>query len=147
MATILDGYRRIQGELMEQAVAGAMPPQELLQFQELMYRTNILETCMCLCKSAPVTKDIKVLVYHYKIVDAYLMCMMKERLVGEPADEKKKEQRATALGNLQMVIQNFRKRFSSFAPATQEQYKQEITGMINAVLPVWIQYRDCYTSI
>ncbi|MCI8672555.1 MAG: hypothetical protein HFI89_03580 [Lachnospiraceae bacterium] len=147
MATIVDGYRRIKDELMKEAMGGAMTPEDLLQFQELMYRTNILETCMCLCKSAPVTLDVGVMGYHYKITDAYLMCLLKERCIGEPADEKKKAQRATALENLRQVIQDRRKRFSSFKAENQEQYKKEITGMFNTVLPVWIQYRDCYTEI
>lgn len=147
MATIVDAYRKIQNDLMEEAMAGGMTPEELLQLQELMYRTNILETCMCLCKSAPVTTDVQVMGYHYRLADAYLMCLLKERCIGEPADEKKKAQRATAFENLRQVIQDRRKRFTSFKAETQEQYRKEILGMFNTVLPVWIQYRDCYTAI
>ena len=147
MATIVEAYRKIRDDMMKEAMAGAMTPEDLMQLQELMYRTNILETCMCLCKSAPVTTDVRVMGYHYKLTDAYLMCLLKERCIGEPDDEKKKAQRETALENLRQVIQDRRKRFSSFKAETQEQYKKEILGMFNTVLPVWIQYRDCYTAI
>ena len=135
MATIVDAYRKIRDDMMEEAMAGVMTPED------------ILETCMCLCKSAPVTTDVRVMGYHYKLADAYLMCLLKERCIGEPDDEKKKAQRATALENLRQVIQERRKRFSNFKAETEEQYKKELLGMFNTVLPVWIQYRDCFTAI
>lgn len=147
MATILEKYNEAKTRKMEQAMAGAMTPDKLLQFQELMYRVNILETCMCLCKTAPVTMDPKTMVFHYKVVDAFLMCMVTERRVGQPADEKQKAKRETALANLQQVIQSCRKQFASFAPRTQEQYKADITRMVNTVLPAWIQYRETYTTV
>ena len=120
MATIVDAYRKIRDDMMEEAMAGVMTPEDLMQLQELMYRTNILETCMCLCKSAPVTTDVRVMGYHSKLADAYLM---------------------------RQVIQERRKRFSNFKAETEEQDKKELLGMFNTVLPVWIQYRDCFTAI
>ena len=70
MATILDRYNQAKENAMEQAMEGALPMEKLLQFQELLYRTNILETCMGLCRTAPVTMDTKVMSYHYKVVAA-----------------------------------------------------------------------------
>ena len=147
MATILERYVQTKEKAMDQAMAGALPMDQVLQFQELLYRTNILETCMCLCKTAPVTMDTKVMHYHYKVVDAYLICLLSERRIGQPADEKQKKQRETALANLQQIIQNCRRQFSSFAPATQEQYRDAVTKLINTVLPAWLQYRNTYTTI
>ena len=147
MATILDRYNQAKENAMEQAMEGALPMEKLLQFQELLYRTNILETCMGLCRTAPVTLDTKVMSYHYKVVDAYLMCLMTERRVGQPADEKQKKQRETAYANLQQIIQSCRKQFSSFAPSTQEQYRDTVKKLINTVLPAWIQYRNTYTNL
>lgn len=117
---------------------------QLLGYQELLYRISILESCMNFVKTAPVTADVSAMSFHYKIVDALFTCLLLERQFGIPADEKLKKQRATALGNLQTVITSFRKQFQSFAPTTPEAYRDAISKMVNTVLPAWLQYRFTY---
>ena len=96
-------------------------------------------------KTAPVTDDTKAMSYHYQVVEALATCLLTERQYGIPADEKLRNQRATAQGNLQTVVNSFRKQFQSFKPTTPESYRAAITKMVNTILPAWLQYR--YTFI
>ena len=95
-------------------------------------------------KTAPVTNDLKVMSYHYQVVDALFTCLIQERQFGLPADEAMRKQRATALSNLQTVVNSFRKQFQSFKPAVPEAYRAAVTKMVNTILPAWLQYRFTY---
>ena len=53
----------------------------------------------------------------YKLVDAYIQCLCKERRFGQPADSDLKAKRETASGTLDKAVTDCRKRFSSFAPS------------------------------
>lgn len=144
MATTLEQYYQTKQQLNAKMANGSFTIDQLLGYQELMYRISILESCMTFVKTAPVTADLKAMCFHYQVVDALFTCMLQERQFGIPADEKLKKQRATALSNLTTVLTSFRKQFQNFAPATPEAYKENITKMINAVLPAWLQYRYTY---
>ena len=144
MATTLEQYYQTKQQLNAKMAEGKFTNDQLLGYQELMYRISILESCMMFLKTAPVSTDTSILGFHYKVVDALFTCMLQERQFGLPADEKVKKQRATALENLQLVISSFRRPFQSFAPNTPEVYRETISKMITTVLPVWLQYRYTY---
>lgn len=144
MATTLEQYYQTKQQLNAKMAEGKFTNDQLLGYQELMYRISVLESCMMFLKTAPVSTDTSVLGFHYKVVDALFTCMLQERQFGLPADEKVKKQRATALENLQLVINSFRRPFQSFAPNTPEVYRETISKMITTVLPVWLQYRYTY---
>ena len=144
MATTLEQYYQTKQQLNAKMAEGKFTNDQLLGYQELMYRISVLESCMMFLKTAPVSTDTSVLGFHYKVVDALFTCMLQERQFGLPADEKVKKQRATALENLQLVINSFRRPFQSFAPNTPEVYRETISKMIITVLPVWLQYRYTY---
>ena len=144
MATTLEQYYQTKQQLNAKMAEGKFTNDQLLGYQELMYRISILESCMTFIKSAPVTTDTSILGFHYKVVDALFTCMLQERQFGVPADEKLKKQRATALENLQLVINSFRKPFQSIAPNTPEVYRDTVSKMITTVLSVWLQYRYTY---
>ena len=108
MATTLDMYYQNKQQLNAIIAEHKLTMDQLLGYQELLYRISILESCMNFVKTAPVTADVSAMSYHYKIVDALFTCLLQERQFGIPADEKLKKQRATALGNLQTVITSFR---------------------------------------
>ena len=40
-----------------------------------------------------------------------------------------------------------KKRFSSFVPGNDKQYKEAISNYIKTILPVWMQYRNMYINI
>lgn len=144
MATTLEQYYQTKQQLNAKIAEGKFTNDQLLGYQELMYRISVLESCMMFLKTAPVSTDTSILGFHYKVVDALFTCMLQERQFGLPADEKVKKQRATALENLHLVINSFRRPFQSFAPNTPEVYRETISKMITTVLPVWLQYRYTY---
>lgn len=144
MATTLEQYYQMKQQLTGKITDGTMTVDQLLGYQELLYRISVLECCMNFVKTAPVTTDMKVMSYHYKVVDALFTCLVQERQFGLPADETLKKQRATALSNLQTVVNSFRKQFQSFKPATPEAYRAAVGKMINTILSAWLQYRFTY---
>ena len=144
MATTLEQYYQTKQQLNARMAEGKFTNDQLLGYQELMYRISILESCMTFIKTAPVTTDTSILGFHYKVVDALFTCMLQERQFGLPADDRVKKQRATALENLHLVINSFRKPFQSFTPTTPEVYRDTVSKMITTVLPAWLQYRYTY---
>ena len=144
MATTLEQYYQTKQQLTAKITDGSLTVDQLLGYQELLYRISVLESCMNFVKTAPVTADMKAMSFHYQVVDALFTCLLQERQFGIPADEKLKKQRATALANLQTVVNSFRKQFQSFAPTAPEAYRAAVGKMINTVLPAWLQYRFTY---
>ena len=147
MATILDQYREKQKQFQAQITEGKLPLEDLLVMQELNYRICVLETFQSLCKCAPVTMDMGALGYHFQMVDAYMRFVLTERRFGLKADETVQKQRETALSSFEQVVQDGKKRFSSFTASVQDQYKKSVSSFINSVLPVWMQYRNTYINI
>lgn len=147
MATILDQYRDTQTVIHSQIFENSLPPEDLVKMQELNYRICVLETFQAFCKSAPITMDTRVMGYHFQLVDAYVRFILTERRFGPKTDAEGKKKQQTALSSLEGVVQDGRKRFSSFTAGTQEQYKACISKYINAILPVWMQYRNTYVNL
>lgn len=144
MATTLEQYYQTKQQLTAKIADGSMTVDQLLGYQELLYRISVLESCMSFVKTAPITDDMKVMGYHYQVVDALFTCLIQERQFGVPANDALKKQRETALNNLQTVVNSFRKQFQSFKPATPEAYRAAVTKMVNTILPAWLQYRFTY---
>lgn len=147
MATLLDQYREKQNRFRSQIAENSLPLEDLLVMQELNYRICVLETFQSFCKSAPITMDTKVMGYHFQMVDAYVRFILNERKFGLKADAEGQKRRETARESLERVVQDGRKRFTSFSAGTQEQYKKSISSFSNAILPVWMQYRNTYVNI
>lgn len=147
MATYLNEYNTLKTSIAQQAAASGMSLEQLMVYQELLYRIEVLETCQTMCKSAPATTNIPDLCGHYQLVDAYILCLTKERRLGQPADQTVKAQRDTASGNLERIVTDCRKRFASFQPSGPDQYRASIGNMINTVLPAWLQFRNTYINI
>lgn len=147
MATYLDEYHNRKLSFAPLLQAGKMTLRDTVVYQELLYRIQVLETCKMLCKAAPITTNMNDLLLHYQLTDTLLSCMVEERHMGFPADDKGKAQRKTAVENFRRVLTDFRKRFSSFRAEKPEQYQQAISAMVNTVLPVWIQMRNTYVPI
>ena len=147
MATVLEQYNDLKGRIGAKIAAGQFPPDQMLQYQEMLYRIDVLETCMAFGKTAPVTMDQRVLSYHYQMLDAFMMCLLQERRLGLPGDEKIKKQRKCAYTNLNTVVTTFRKQFSSFKPTAADTYRSTIHHMINTILPTWMSYRNTYVAL
>ena len=121
MATLLDQYREKQNRFRSQIAENSLPLEDLLVMQELNYRICVLETFQSFCKSAPITMDTKVMGYHFQMVDAYVRFILNERKFGLKADAEGQKRRETARESLERVVQDGRKRFTSFSAGTQEQ--------------------------
>lgn len=147
MATWLTEYHSLKEKMAQQAIEGSMSLEQLMLYQELIYRIGVLETCQTLCKTAPVTSDMQAMGTHYKLVDAYILCLTKERRFGQPADKELKARRQTTSEALEKAVTDCRKRFSSFSPTAQDHYKKSIGSLVNTVLPVWLQLRNTYINI
>ena len=147
MASVLQKYTDMKSRLSNQITAGQLPPEQMLQYQELLYRIDVLESLMAFGKTAPVTMDQRILIYHYQMLDAFIICLLQERRFGQPGDEKVKQQRECAYGNLNSVVTNCRKQFSSFNPVAQDTYRGAVQNMINTILPAWVSYRNTYVAM
>lgn len=147
MATILDQYREKQEQIRSKIAETSLLPEELLVMQELNYRICVLETFQSFCKSAPVTTDVKVMGYHFQLVDAYVRFVLNERRFGPKTDADGQKKRETALVSFEQVVQDGKKRFASFSAVTNEQYKSCISQYVNTILPVWMQYRNTYINL
>lgn len=144
MATTLEQYYQMKQQLTAKIENGTINVDQVLGYQKLLYRISVLEACMSFVKTAPVTTSIGMLGYHYKVVEAFFGNLVQERQIGMPADEHLRNQRGTALGNLQTVFKSFQKQFKSFQPDKAEAYRAAVTKMINTILPAWLQYRYTY---
>jgi len=147
MATILDQYRERQNEIRSKAAENSLMLEELLTMQELNYRVCVLETFQTFCKSAPITMDTKAMGYHFQMVNAYVNFVLNERRFGLKADADGQKKRETALASFERVVQDGKKRFTSFSAGTNEQYKKSISQYVNTILPVWMQYRNTYINL
>ncbi len=147
MATILDQYRERQNEIRSKAAENSLMLEELLTMQELNYRVCVLETFQTFCKSAPITMDTKAMGYHFQMVNAYVNFVLNERRFGPKADADGQKKRETALASFERVVQDGKKRFTSFSAGTNEQYKKSISQYVNTILPVWMQYRNTYINL
>ena len=147
MAFLIEKYYERREAFRSQVAENSLPPDDLVLVQELDYRISILETFQTFCKAAPLTTDTKVLVNHYQLVNLSICNLLTERKFGPKTDDNGKKKRETAALSLDKVVKDNQKRFASFAAQTQNQYKTSITNYINAVLPVWVQYRDTYVKL
>ena len=147
MATVLQTYKEKQTQMYHSIAAHTLPAQEVLRMQELNYRICVIETFQAFCKSAPMSLDTKALAYHYRTVDAYVRFVLTERRFGPKTDDAGQKKRETALASLEKVVQDGRKRFSSFAPSKPEQYRDNVNRYVQSVLPVWMQYRNTYIEL
>lgn len=145
--SILATYREKQADFNSRIAKHTMQAKENLALQELNYRICVLETFQAFSKSAPMGMKVDDLSYHYQLVDAYIKFVLSERQFGAKTDADGKKRRETAHQSLEKVVQAGRKQFSSFSPSKPEQYSQTVGKYINALLPVWMQYRDTYINL
>lgn len=64
-----------------------------------------------------------------------------------PTEVRHPEGAEAAQNNLERVIQDYRKRFSGFHPASPEAYRKEIGRVVTTFLPAWLQYRNTFVFV
>ena len=147
MATILEQYQKKSEDYRSQIAADSFPLDDLLALQEMNYRICVLETFQSLLRAVPVTTDIMVIATHFQFISCHMEMLLKERKFGMKLDEARKQKRDTALAALEHVVQDGKKRFMSFTEENIDIYKECIKKYCNAVLTMWMQYRETYVSL
>lgn len=147
MANILAQYVATQNEMLLQVAGNELPMESVVEYQELNYRIDVLNTCKALTVTAPETMDKKKLGFHYQLTDKVLGTLTTEHKFGPAVDEEGKKKREASLSALERVIQDGRRRFQSLNITSNEQYKKLVISFIGSVLNVWIQYRNTYVNI
>ena len=61
MATWLSEYKNLKNEMEKQIGAGHASLEQLMLYQELLYRIEVLYASQAFCQTAPVTTDVAVL--------------------------------------------------------------------------------------
>lgn len=138
-----------QKEQLEQLVNQKveLDVQQMLMYQELNYRIQILESLAFLLNSAPRTDDNKKMRRHYMMVDAFLQHMMRERKYKKPALPDLQDALEVARESLQQIYDDFKARFASYEATTAKKYKQDVMNFVISVLMAWIVYRDMFLPI
>lgn len=145
--SVLDVYQRRQKELEHSIKQAGATVSGMWMFQELLYRIDVLQALQMFSAVAPVGNNLKAMLTHYQMLDGYINTLVYDRQYGIQPNKDLVMHREAAHMNLCRVIEDYRKRFSSFTPGEPGQYKREIEKSIITVLPAWIQYREVYVSI
>ena len=122
-------------------------PVMLWWYGELLYRISILETLQVYNNSAPPGMEVPPLLEHYRMLDAYIQSMTLDRRYGPNRGPDAQKERDAASKSLDRIVQDYRKRFSSFKPMNEESYWKEVTKVIRSVIPAWLQVRDSYVPL
>ena len=147
MATVLENYLALRSQIevcMTQMPANA---DMVWWYGEILYRVSVLETCQMFCKAAPVTQEAKMLQGHYRMLDAYVQSIAYDRRYGPDRGANTDKEREAAQTNLSRVIEDYRKRFSSFAPNTPDSYRNDIGRVVMTLIPAWLAFRDTFVPI
>ena len=147
MATVLENYYGYRQQLLQRMAQPPISPADLWLYGEILYRIGVLETCQMYLRSAPVSLETPVLLGHYQMLDAYVQCLARERRYGPNRGSDTQKEREAAQNNLERVIQDYRKRFSGFRPASPEAYRKEIGRVVTTFLPAWLQYRNTFVFV
>lgn len=147
MGTVLEQYQQKREDYRSQIEAHGFILEELMNLQEVNYRICVLETFQSMMRVIPVTTDLQVIVKHFQVVYFYMELLLKERKFGPKLDETQRQKRDTALASLENVVRDGKKRFMSFTAPNPDSYKKCIGKYCNAVLPMWMQYRETYIRL
>ena len=82
MATVLENYYALRGELEQRMAQAPINAVDLWYYGEIVYRVGVLETCQMYLRSAPVSMNTPELLGHYQMMDAYVQSLALERRYG-----------------------------------------------------------------
>ena len=94
MATVLENYYALRGELEQRMAQAPINAVDLWYYGEIVYRVGVLETCQMYLRSAPVSMNTPELLGHYQMMDAYVQSLALERRYGPdrgPDTQKERE--------------------------------------------------------
>ena len=147
MATVLSNYQSLRGQVEERMRAVDITSEMLWWYGEPIYRIGVLETLQAYNNAAPPVMDLAPLQGHYRMLDAYIQRLTLDRRYGPDRGLDTQKEREAASQSLDRVVQDYRKRFSSFKPTTTESYWSEVSRVIRTGLPAWLQVRDSFVPL
>jgi len=148
MATLLEKYWNMKISLDAGMKTAKPGPAQIWEYQELLYRIEVLQVCQMFLQSAPESVNTGDLLPHYQIMNAYIENLVLERRSAAECGDTAIKIRDTAYDNLRSIIDDYRKRFGSFSPGNDaSRYGKEISMVCQTVLPAWVQYRQTCTYI
>ena len=129
MATVLENYYALRGELEQRMAQAPINAVDLWYYGEIVYRVGVLETCQMYLRSAPVSMNTPELLGHYQMMDAYVQSLALERRYGPDRGPDTQKEREAAQSNLGRVIQDY------------------LNRVITTLLPAWLQFRNTFVPI
>lgn len=144
MPTLFERYVETKQEFNQMLKKSVLIPEQIRTYQELLYRISVLESFQMFVKTAPATTNVTLLLPHYQLVDAFVQNILIERR--EPAAAERQKQIEMCHTSLKQVVDDYRRRFGSFAPTRDTHYQAEIRNAVSSVIPVWIQYRNTFSA-
>ena len=129
--TTLEQYRNLQ-KVFATPAADDKPIgiEQYFAYMELLYRIQVLECFRNLEQTAPVSAEL-----------------LTERRYRPSQDTEIQQARDTARQAFSSIVMDYRKRFSAYMPEDPQQYRGDVTKVINTVLPVWLAYRETMLPI
>ena len=148
METYLEAYQ-VKEQAMRPKMAPGTPSDLLWEYQEIVYRIDVLQSISAFSKAAPVSMDRAELGQHYLMLDAYIHSLTIEHRFGfSIGDSEVVKRRKTAYQGLQRIAADCRIRFVNYAPQHPGQYREDIRNrMIAVIIPVWLLYRDTIIKV
>ena len=147
MATVLERYQTLRFQIGERMQKEPITPDMLWRYGELVFRIGVLETLQVYLNAAPLVMERSQLEGHYKMLDAYVQSITLDRKYGPSRGPDTQKERETAEKSLAQVVQDYRKRFSSFKPQNEESYRSEVGRAVQTVLPAWFQMRESFVPL
>lgn len=116
-----------------------------LKLQEVNYRLDVVETIQGIYRAA------KTMAYtqaseHYRMFDSYVTLLLSERHY-DASNPEIQTKRETAHKAMQSVVNDYRKKFSSYVLKNGCDYIDDISTAMNTFLSAWLAYRNTYTEI
>ena len=145
--TVADFYNEVREKMENQALSRSLNPEEHWLYQELVYRSSVLAAFRFLIATAPRTPAIDEVIPHYQAMDALVSHLLQERRFADAKDAKEQAARETAHKSLSIMQRDYRRRFSTYHITGEEQYREDIRKTIEALVHLWIQYRNTMMTI
>ena len=145
--TVLERYWELRVKLAQYMNQPQPKIIALWGYGEVLYRIGVLETCQVFTRMAASAADTRAQVEHYQMLDAYIQSLALERRYGPNRGPDTQKERDAAQNNLGRVIQDYRKRFSSFSPSSPAAYANEVNRLVNTIMPAWLMFRETFVPI
>lgn len=130
--------------ILQKELQKGFVPAYVRQYNELLYRIEVLENLQMLAVTAPVSKDNQALLAHFTFVQETLNRILNERLAPNPSAES-----VTGLENLMKLVTSHLDSFKKFNPEPypEDTYRKAIMNIYKTVSNAFILYRNTICKV